>query len=86
MILRAGSRITSGACILLLVVVLELATARQLSPNVSATVFGDDEPQFPLVLLRAGSSSGDGALPPAELGIFAEDPSWAFKVGQARCQ
>lgn len=83
---RAGFRKRLRVCVVVLAVLLELVLARQLSPNVSTTVYGGNGQQSPLVVLRAGSSGVDEALPPSELGIFAEDPGWAFKVSRASCQ
>lgn len=86
MLMITGSKSTLKACTLLLGIFLELAVARQLSPNVSTTVYADNGQQSPLVVLRPSTSGVDEALPPSELGIFAEDPRWAFKVRKDRCQ
>eukprot|EP00752_Nemacystus_decipiens_P004605 g4204.t1 len=77
--LREGLRNVLGVGSFPLVTFLKLTGARQLSPNVSTTVY-DNGQQSPLVVLRAGSSGTDAALPRPELEIFAEDPSWTFKV------
>lgn len=82
MILRGGLWTSLKVCAVLLVGFLELSAALLLSANVSTTVYGDGQ-QSPVVVLRAGSSGIFEALSPSELGIFAEDPSWASKVGHA---
>lgn len=83
---RARSRNTPGYCVVLVVILMELATARQRSPVVSTTVYRKDGQQSPLIVLRAGSSVGDEGPPHSELEIYAEDPSWASKVSWARRQ
>lgn len=82
-----GSKLLTGCGAILLALVPAVATAREISPSISSSIFdrSGHQSQPPLAVLRIGGpSGGDQAVPPPELEIFAEDPRWAYKVRGSR--